>query len=99
MNGRFIMGFSSALAFDTGVYLAVVGMVLITFLIYSALDRSAVISAIGNTTEGAVEVDWALVSRVLTWGIVPLLSLLAAQYPSFSSWVSLIINGVGAALR
>lgn len=81
------------------VFVWVAGMVLITFLIYSALDRSAVISAIGNTTEGAVEVDWALVSRVLTWGIVPLLSLLAAQYPSFSSWVSLIINGVGAALR
>jgi hypothetical protein len=74
-------------------------MVLVAFLIYSSLDRSAVVSAIGDTTEGSVELDWTLVSRILTWGIVPLLSLFAAQNPNFSNWVSALINAFAKTLR
>jgi hypothetical protein len=81
------------------IFVWVTGMVLVSFWIYSSLDRTPVISAIGNTTEGAVDFDWTLVSRIVTWGLVPLLSLFAAQYPSFSNAVSWLANGLGKALR
>ena len=83
----------------TVIFVWVAGMVLTTFLIYMALDRSAIISAIGDSTEGSVDFDWTLTSRILTWGVVPLLSLLAAQYPGFSSWMALVVSGLGSALR
>ncbi len=84
---------------STVIFVWVAGMVVGAFLIYSSLDRSAVVSAIGNTTEGAVTFDWTLVSRILTWGIVPLLSLFAAQNSNFSSWVSVLINAFSKTLR
>jgi len=83
----------------TVVFFWVASMVLVSFLIYVSFDRSAVISAIGNTKEGSVELDWTLWSRVATWGVVPLLGLLSAQNPSFSSWVSLIVSAFGPSLR
>ena len=33
----------------------------------------------GNTTAGSVQLDWNLLRRVLTWGVVPAVSLFAAQ--------------------
>jgi hypothetical protein len=53
------------------VFFWVASMVLVSFLIYVSFDRSAVISAIGTTKEGSVELDWTLWSRVATWGVVP----------------------------
>jgi hypothetical protein len=83
----------------TLIFLWVAGMVISTFGVYAALDRSAVISAIGNTTAGSIELDWTFFIRVITWGIVPLLSLLAARYPGFSYDVSLFVDALGKAFR
>jgi hypothetical protein len=81
------------------VFVWVTAMVSGAFLIYSALDRTAVVSAIGNTTEGSVDFDWTVVSRLLSWGIVPLLSLFAAQNSNYSNWVSVLVNALSKALR
>jgi hypothetical protein len=81
------------------IFVWVTGMVSGAFLIYSALDRTAVISAIGNTTEGSVDFDWTVVSRLLSWGVVPLLSLFAAQNSNYSNWVSVLVNALSKALR
>jgi hypothetical protein len=59
-------------------------------LVYTALDRDPVISAIGKTTAGSVDLSWGFVSRLVTWGLVPVATLLAAQYPEFAFWVSSI---------
>lgn len=83
----------------TLIFLWVAGMVISMFAVYASLDRSAVISAIGKTTAGSIEFDWTFFARVLTWGIVPLLSLLAARYPGFSYDVSLFVDTLGKAFR
>ena len=81
------------------IFFWVASMVLGAFLVYSALDRSAVISAIGDTTEGSVDLDWTVVSRAITWGVVPLLSLFAAQNANFPNWISVFINAIATSLR
>jgi hypothetical protein len=81
------------------IFVWVAGMVCGSFAVYTSLDRSPVISAIGKTTEGSVDFDWTLFTRLVSWGIVPLFSLLAAQYPDFGYWVSLLVNGLGKSLR
>lgn len=81
------------------IFVWVTGMVAGAFLIYSALDRTAIISAIGDTTEGSVAFDWSVASRVVSWGIVPLLSLFAAQNSNYSNWVSVLVNTLSRALR
>jgi len=81
------------------VFVWVTGMVAGAFLVYSALDRTAIVSAISNTTEGAVAIDLSVLTRFLSWGIVPLLSLFAAQNSSFPNWVSVLVNTLSKALR
>jgi hypothetical protein len=64
-----------------------------------ALDRDPVISAMGNTTAGAVSWNWALARRVVSWGLLPMVSLFAAQYPQFAFWISTVFDAVAKAFR
>jgi hypothetical protein len=70
----------------------VAAFVLSIFVVYVALDRDPVISAMCNTPAGAVTWNWALARRVVSWGLLPMASLVAAQYPQFSSWISTALD-------
>jgi hypothetical protein len=50
------------------------------FWIYIQLDRSTLLSAISGT-KPELTLDGAFLVRVLTFGVLPLLSVAAAQYP------------------
>jgi hypothetical protein len=81
------------------VFVWVAAFVLSVFLVYVALDRDAVISAIDKTTAGTVSWNWALAQRILAWGLFPMASLLAAQYPQFASWISALFDVVAKGFR
>jgi hypothetical protein len=70
----------------------VAAFVLTIFIVYVALDRDPVISAMCNSTAGAVTWNWALARRVVSWGLLPMASLVAAQYPQFSFWISTMFD-------
>jgi hypothetical protein len=71
------------------VMLSVVGLGL---YVYVQLERSMVLSRIGGTEPGKIDVNAALISRVVTWGLLPLLTVAAAQYPQVAdalfSWLA-----------
>ena len=75
---------------------AVVGTVLWMFF---TLDRDAVLSAIAASTAGEVTLNSNLVTRVVTWGVLPMLSAIAAQYPEFSQWAFAAVEPLAHALR
>jgi hypothetical protein len=65
------------------VFLWVAAMVATVFAVYVDLSRDVVISRIGGTTAGSMDFDWSFVYRVVSWGLVPLGSLVASQSPAF----------------
>jgi hypothetical protein len=74
-------------------------VVLTLFVVYVSLDRDPIISAMGNRPANAVTWNWSLLRRGLAWGGLPLLSLLAAQYPEIGFWVSGVFGSVAKGLR
>lgn len=52
-----------------------------TLSVYVQMDRNTVLSRIAGTTPGKSSFDLAFFSRIFTLGLVPLLSLVAAQFP------------------
>ncbi len=81
------------------IFVWVAAVVLAGFVIYTDLDRDPVLSAIGKTTAGSVHFDWGLVTRTLSWGLLPLASLVASQYPALGSLVSSLFDSVAKAFR
>ena len=75
---------------------AVVGTVL---GMYFALDKDPVLSTIASTTPGEVTWNGALVTRVLAWGVLPMASVIAAQYPEFTQWVLSALGPVTGAFK
>jgi len=79
------------------VWVAVV--VLSMFMVYVSLDRDPVISGIGRTTAGSVTLNWALLQRIVSWGLLPIGSLVAAQYPGFTFWLSTLFDSLAKGFR
>jgi hypothetical protein len=69
----------------TWIWVVVGSVVLAGLFVYVELDRNALLSRIAGTTPGHLTLNGALLFRVLSWGIVPLLGVAAAQYPDFAS--------------
>ena len=59
----------------------IVASVAASVRVFIQMDRNEVVSHITGTTPNRTTWDLALVSRVLLWVVVPLLSLFAAQFP------------------
>jgi hypothetical protein len=76
------------------IFVWVGGIVLAAFVVYVALDRDPVISAMGKREPDVVTWNWSLLQRVVAWGVFPLGSLLAAQYPEFAFWVSSVFRSL-----
>ena len=66
---------------------------------FFALDRDTTLSAIAGTTAGEVTLNGNLVTRIVTWGVLPMLSAIAAQYPEFSQWAFAAVQPLTNALR
>jgi hypothetical protein len=77
----------------------VAAFVLVIFVVYVALDRDAVLSAIEKTTAGSVSWNWTLFQRIVAWGLFPMASLLAAQYPQLGSWISALFDVIAKGFR
>lgn len=74
----------------------VTGMAVGIVAVYVSLARDPVISAIGGTRAGEIQPSFGFALRLLAFALVPVTSLLAAQYPKFGYWVSSLL---GAAAR
>lgn len=74
----------------------IVGTVLWMFF---TLDRDATLSAIANSNAGEVTLNGNLITRVVTWGVLPMVSAIAAQYPEFSQWAFAAVEPLAHALR
>jgi hypothetical protein len=53
-----------------------------------ALDRNGVLSDITQTSRDAINWNWALVRRVLIYAVLPLLSMLAVQFPEIGQAIA-----------
>jgi hypothetical protein len=84
---------------STVLFVWVAGIVLSVFAVYVSLDRDPVISAIGKREAGVVTWNWAMLQRVLTWGVLPLASLLAAQYPEVAGRIASLFDALSKGFR
>jgi hypothetical protein len=70
-----------------------------TVAIFVQMSRDATLSAIGGTKAGKVTYDWPFVSSVLTYGVVPVLGLVASQFPFLGRWVVSLLDPLARLLR
>jgi hypothetical protein len=81
---------------ELGVTTVIVATVLWMFF---TLDRDTALSAIANSNAGEVTLNGNLITRVVTWGVLPMVSAIAAQYPEFSQWAFAAVEPLAHALR
>ncbi|HYO84705.1 MAG TPA: hypothetical protein VES20_25100 [Bryobacteraceae bacterium] len=78
-----------------------VGMFLIfgscVFSVLAQLDRDALLSRITDSTAGRL--DRAFYVRLVTYGAVPALAVIASQFPSFGRWLYSTVQPVLEAMR
>ncbi|HXB55415.1 MAG TPA: hypothetical protein VN461_11565 [Vicinamibacteria bacterium] len=72
------------LGFPWVVMLGVIGALVMVFV---QIDRDEVISRISGTPPGRVSWDWTFVSSLLTYGLLPLATLFATQFPEIGTVV------------
>jgi hypothetical protein len=70
-----------------------------TVAIFVQMSRDATLSAIGGTVPGKVTYDWHFVSNVLAYGVVPVLGLVASQFPSIGRWLNSLLEPLARLLR
>jgi hypothetical protein len=69
----------------TWIWVVVGSVVLAGLFVYVELDRNALLSRIAGTTPGHLTFNGTLALRVFAWGVVPLLGVAAAQYPTLAN--------------
>ena len=74
-------------------------VVAVCLWVYVELERNTLLSHTAGTTPNNVTVDAAFVLRVLTWGIVPLLTIAATQYPEFANFLFKLLSPFSRALH
>jgi hypothetical protein len=83
----------------TWIWVVVGSVVLVGLFVYVELDRNALLSRIAGTAPGRLTLNGTLLFRVLTWGIVPLLGVAAAQYPDLANTLLRWLEPFTRALR
>jgi hypothetical protein len=69
--------------------------ILVSFI---EMDRDAVLSAIGNTDPGKVTRDWSFISKIVVYGILPVLGLVASQFPTMGRLLSGMLDPLSRVL-
>jgi hypothetical protein len=65
------------------IYFAVLGgTVVIVMTVIIQMDKDAVLSAIRNTVAGKVTWDARFVGTILTYGVIPLLTVVSTEFPA-----------------
>jgi hypothetical protein len=64
-----------------GGWLALAAAVVLTLWIFLQMDRNPTLSRIGGTTPGQVTFDRAFVTKLVTYAGIPVLGLIATQFP------------------
>ena len=60
--------------------------------VYVQLDRNTLLSLMAGTSPNRLTLDHAFGLRVFTWGVVPLLTVAAAQYPDFANFLYKLVT-------
>ena len=63
------------------IWTALGGAVALTLWVFVQMDRNATLSRIGGTTPGQVTFDRAFLTNLFTYAGIPLLGIVAAQFP------------------
>ena len=81
-------------------WIVLLGAVAIGVTIFVQISRSRIVSMLCGTTPGRFNWDSAFTIRILMFGVVPILTLLGAQYPNalggIISWIGRIFGGASA---
>jgi hypothetical protein len=70
-----------------------------TLVIFVQMSRDPTLSAIGGTDPGKITYDWPFVSNVLAYGVVPVLGLIASQFPSLGRLIGGLLDPLARLLR
>jgi hypothetical protein len=63
------------------------------------MDRNTLMSHITGTSPNEVTLDSSFWIRIFAWGVVPLLSVAAAQYPEIANFLFNVVSPFTRALR
>jgi hypothetical protein len=74
-------------------------VVLAGLLVFMEIDRNSLLSQIAGTQPGKLTWDGAFLMRVITWGLIPLLSVAAIQYPDLANSLVRLAEPLSRALR
>ncbi|HEV3075771.1 MAG TPA: hypothetical protein VHB47_15220 [Thermoanaerobaculia bacterium] len=69
-----------------------------TLVVFVQMERDATLSAIGGSEAGKVTYDWAFVSKLLIYTVVPVLGLVASQFPSMGRLFSSLLDPLARVL-
>jgi hypothetical protein len=69
-----------------------------TLVVFVQMERDATLSAIGGSEAGKVTYDWAFVSKLLIYTVVPVLGLIASQFPSMGRIFSSLLDPLARVL-
>jgi hypothetical protein len=78
------------------VSLWIVVVVAVTVMAHSSLERLAVIRRMTHASPRSFIPVWA--GRLVVWGLVPLLSVVATKYPEFGLWVTKFVESMAKGL-
>jgi len=77
----------------------VVGEIAIAAAVFVQINRDTVLSLIAGNNPGEVTFDWHFISSLLTFGVVPLLGLIATQVPAagqlLNGWLKPLLRLAG----
>jgi len=83
----------------TCIWVMVGASVALGLWVYVQMDKNGLLSRISGTTPGQLTWDGALVVRVVTWVVLPLLSVAAVQYPDLANRVFAFLEPLTRALQ
>jgi hypothetical protein len=79
------------LLFNWTIVLSVVGLILLTFI---QMERSTILSLLSGSTPGQVSWNREFVLRLAIYGVLPIMTLLSAQFPDtlrrIVSWIGML---------
>ncbi len=75
-----------------GIWLALAAAIGLTLLVFVQMDRNATLSYIGGTTAGKVNFDRTFFSKLFTFVGIPLLGLIATQFPEVGHLLGLLAS-------
>jgi hypothetical protein len=101
--GALLPGFLLLLAISTyeiqpkrllflSIWSALAAFVLLTIWTFFNMDRNPTLSAIGDTNAGKVDLDRSFIQSMLTYGVLPLLGLVATRFPQIERLLSGYLN-------